>query len=99
MELVQPVQMKIDQINSYRKEFGWLYFDDEPRVQENQWVKGRDSYILISVAHLRFPNNCYGQQHGYDSSIPCKVIWQLYTDKEQHQGEETLYNESRDSFS
>ena len=99
MELVQPVQMKIDQIDSYRKEFDWLHFDDEPRVQENQWVKEREPYILISVVHLRFPNGCYEQQHGYDSSVPCKVIWQLYTDKEQHQEEENLYNESRVPFS
>ena len=34
VELVEPVQMNIYQSNTYRKGLSWLYFDNEPRVQE-----------------------------------------------------------------
>ena len=68
LELVWPVWMSIDQSNSYRKEFSWLHFDDESRVQGDQWRKDQQSYRTVSVAHLRL-------QHGYDNSILCKVIW------------------------
>ena len=40
-------------------------------------------YITVSVAHLRFLSCIYDQQHRYDSSIPCKVVWLLQKDKEQ----------------
>ena len=39
MKPVQPVQMNTYQINSYRKDLSWLYFDYEPRIQETQHVK------------------------------------------------------------
>ena len=41
MEPVQPVQMNIYQSNTYTKDLSWLYFDDKPRVQERQQVKGQ----------------------------------------------------------
>ena len=41
--------MSIDQSNSYRKEFIWLHFDDESRVQVDQWVKDQKSYRSVSV--------------------------------------------------
>ena len=40
MEPVEPVQKNIYQSNTYRKDLSWLHFDDEPRVQEMQQVKG-----------------------------------------------------------
>ena len=36
VEQDEPVQMKIYQSNSYRKELSWLHFEDEPRVQKSQ---------------------------------------------------------------
>ena len=33
VEPIEPVQMKIYQINKYRKEFNWLHFNNETRVQ------------------------------------------------------------------
>ena len=39
VETVRPVQMNIFQINNYKKDLDWLYFDDEPRVQEKQQVE------------------------------------------------------------
>ena len=31
---VEPVQIKIKQSNTYKKDIRWLLFEDEPRVQE-----------------------------------------------------------------
>ena len=39
VETVRPVQMNIFQINNYKKDLDWLYFDDESRVQEKQQVE------------------------------------------------------------
>ena len=36
VEPVEPVQMNIYQSNNYRKDFSWLHFGNEPRVQERQ---------------------------------------------------------------
>ena len=33
-EPVEPIQLTINQSNTYRKDLSWLHFDDEPRVQE-----------------------------------------------------------------
>ena len=43
-EPVQQVQMKVSQGNNCRKDFSWLHFDDEPRVQERQQVIDQQSY-------------------------------------------------------
>ena len=40
MKPADPVQMNTYQSNNYRKGLNWLHFDDEPRVQERQQVKG-----------------------------------------------------------
>ena len=39
VEPVQPVQMNINQSNTYRKKLSWLHFGEEPGVQESQQVK------------------------------------------------------------
>ena len=52
MELVEPVQINIHQSDNYRKDFSWLHFDNEPRVQERQQVKDQQSYISIFVVYL-----------------------------------------------
>ena len=57
MEPVEPAQMKIYQSNTYRKDFSWLHFDDEPRVQERQQVKNQQSCISVSVAYLAIPSS------------------------------------------
>ena len=51
VEPVEPVQMNIYQINTYRKDLSWLHFDDEPRVQQRQQVKDQQSCIFVSVAY------------------------------------------------
>ena len=38
MELVEPVQMKLYESNTYRKDLSWLHFDEKPRVQDWQQV-------------------------------------------------------------
>ena len=40
--------------NTYRKDLSWLHFDDEPRVQERQQVKDKQSYISVSVLYIHF---------------------------------------------
>ena len=49
--------MKIYQSNTYRKDFSWLHFDDEPRVQERQQVKNQQSCICAFVADLTTPSS------------------------------------------
>ena len=51
VEPVEPVQMNIYQINTYRKDLSRLHFDDEPRVQQRQQVKDQQSCIFVSVAY------------------------------------------------
>ena len=36
MEPILPIQMKTLQNCTYKKDLDWLYFDHEPRAQENQ---------------------------------------------------------------
>ena len=50
-------QLNIYQSNTYRKDLGWLHFDDEPRVQERQQVKDQQSYISVSVAYPAIPSS------------------------------------------
>ena len=52
VEPVEPFHMKIYQINTYRKDLGWLHFEDEPKVQERQQVKDQQSFISIFVVYL-----------------------------------------------
>ena len=67
MEPVQPVQMNIHQSNSYRKDFNWLHFDDEPRVLREATSEGpihtigryviifdEINFLKISTKRIRF---------------------------------------------
>ena len=60
-EPVQLLQMNINQTNTYRKDLSWLYFDDEPRVQERYQVKERQSCISVFVAYRKIPSS--NKQH------------------------------------
>ena len=44
--------MNIYQSNTYRKDLSWLYFYDDPRVQERQQML-KQSYIPVSVAYIQ----------------------------------------------
>ena len=66
--------MKIYQSNTYRKDFSWLHFDDEPRVQERQQVKNQQSCICAFVADLTTPSSNLEHQHRHDNSIPRMVV-------------------------
>ena len=57
VEPVEPVLKDIYQSNTYRKDFSWQYFDDDPRVQETMQVKDKQSCLFVFVACLRFPNS------------------------------------------
>ena len=74
MEPVQLLQMNINQTNTYRKDLSWLYFDDEPRVQERYQVKERQSCISVFVAYRKIPSSNKQHQSGRDNSIPCMVV-------------------------
>ena len=54
MEPVKTVQMKIYHSDTYRRDFSWLHFDDEPVVQERWQVKDQPSCISFSVAYQQF---------------------------------------------
>ena len=47
VEPVGPVQMKIYQSNTCRKDLSWVHFDDEPRVQERQQI-----YHMVMHCHV-----------------------------------------------
>ena len=47
VEAVQSVQMNIYQSNIYRKDLGWLHFDNEARCQEDVL----QSYIPVLVSY------------------------------------------------
>ena len=55
VELVKPVLKNIYHSNTYRKDLSWLNFNNEPRVQEKQQVKGQQSCIFVFVACLTIP--------------------------------------------
>ena len=57
VEPVEPVQMNIYQSNACRKDLSWLYFDDEPRVQEKQQVKDQQSCISVFIAYPIIPSS------------------------------------------
>ena len=57
VETVEPVQMKIYQSNTYRKDLSWLYFDNKPQVQKKKQMKKQQFYITVFVAYLTFPSS------------------------------------------
>ena len=44
-------------LSTYRKDFSWLHFDNETRVQEWQQVKDQQSYIFVFVAYQTVPSS------------------------------------------
>ena len=52
VELVEPVQMNIYQINTHRKDLRWLHFVVKQRIQKGQQVKDQQSHLSIFVAYL-----------------------------------------------
>ena len=54
---LEPAEMIIYQSNTYRKDLSWLYFDDEPRVQERQQKKDQKSYITAFLTAFRSSSN------------------------------------------
>ena len=95
---VEPVPMNIYQSNTYRKDFSWLHFDDEPRVQERQQVKDPQSCLSVFVVYLTIPSSNQRHQPRRDNSIPCIAVWQIKKETEQPQEKETSQNESRLQF-
>ena len=84
VEPVESVQMTIHQSNKYRKDLSWLYFDDEPRAQEDQ-----QSCILVFAAYLTIPTR-------QDMTA---VFHPWAYGREQPQEKETSWNKSRFLFS
>ena len=41
----------VDTVSSFGKVVGWLYFEDEPKVQAKRQVKNQQSHIPISVGY------------------------------------------------
>ena len=69
VEPVEPAQISIYQSNTYRKDLGWLHFDNEPRVQERQQVKAKQSYISVFVVYLTNPGSSSEHQPRHGNSI------------------------------
>ena len=47
---VEPVQMNIYQINNYRKDLSWLYFNDGTRVQERC---NSPTYLILQLIYFQ----------------------------------------------
>ena len=69
VEPVEPVQMNIYQSNTYRKDFSWLNFDNEPRVQESAVREGP------TVLHIHFSSLSNYLKSTHDNSIPYMTVW------------------------
>ena len=54
VEPVQPLQVSIYQINTYRKELSWRSFEYEPRVQERLQVKDQQFCVSVFAAYPTF---------------------------------------------
>ena len=54
---VEPVQMKIHQSNTYRKDLSWLYFNNEHQGFKRKQMKDEQSNISVLVAYLIFPSS------------------------------------------
>ena len=48
--------MNIYQSNTYKKDLSCLHFNDEPRFQEKQQVKGQQSCISVFAAYPTIPS-------------------------------------------
>ena len=57
VEPIQWFQINTYQSNNYRKDLGWLNFDNEPKVQERHQVKDQQSCISVFVAYPRIPSS------------------------------------------
>ena len=51
------LSQNIYQSNTYRRDLSWPHFNDEPRFQEKQQVKGQQSCIFIFVVCLTIPSS------------------------------------------
>ena len=94
---VEPVQMKIQQSNTYRKDLTWLYYDDEPWIKQSyiqQW------YVSIPVAYSTYPRSNweFRPRDGPRDNI-LYATWYIYRYKQQPLKKETSQNESRLQFS
>ena len=49
--------MNIYQSDTYRKDFSWLDFDNEPRIQERQQKKDQQSCNPVFVAYPTIPSS------------------------------------------
>ena len=50
---IQPFQMNIYQVSTYRKDLSWLHFDKEPRVQERHSKLRINSPAYLLLQHLQ----------------------------------------------
>ena len=53
MKPVEPVLKNLDQSNTYRKDLGWPYFDDEPRVHKKA---AKILQRLVVLGTLKMPD-------------------------------------------
>ena len=85
MELVEPVQMKLYESNTYRKDLSWLHFDSKSRVQDWQQVKEnpvmKSKYFCrasqLNKAFAGFSSNkfcCLGNLNYFVLQTSAKVI-------------------------
>ena len=83
-ELTQFRWTSITVITPRREGLNWFHFDYQPRFQVRQ-VKDHQSYIPVFVGCLTIPSSSQKHQFRNNSSIKCKVVWQINIDTKQTQ--------------
>ena len=95
---VKPVLKNICQSNTYREDLSCPHFDNEPRFQGKQQMKGQQYCMSVFVASLKISRSNQGHQPRCDNSIQYMGTWQIHRDTRQPQEKETLQNELNSNF-
>ena len=78
VEPVQPVQMVIYNSNTYRKNFSWLHFSNEPSIQDRQQSQGPTVLhffkLLLRCPTANFRPLTKGQPHLLDANHCVLII-------------------------
>ena len=72
---VKPVLKNICKSNTYREDLSCPHFDNEPRSQGKQQMKGQQYCMSVFVASLKISRSNQGHQSRCDNSIQYMGTW------------------------
>ena len=88
--------MNIYNSNTYGKDLRWLYFDNEPAVQERQQGKDQQSCKSAFVAYLIIPRSNREHHPRHDNSIPPKPHGK-FIERQNNLGKKKLHRRNQGS--